>query len=214
MSKDKNEKKDLMVYDNKYLADSAGLGMKNVDPADVRPPQIRLIQKSSDQYLFKDKDGNQAKVGQFFHTGRLEILDSFEAYMIYAAKGKYIDKRKPEQGEKDQYNAIGAMADDLSLFGIQFRSSALFTLSPLFTATHAMKRPMYAIKVRYERKELTNKDGTWWIPVMRVIGQEEETDKLGELERQAVIFDMRSGAASIKEADPDEVPDEARSEST
>jgi len=186
------EKKELVLYNKEYLQSQQGVGMSRVDPKDIRPPEIRLIQKSSDFASFVDSNGKVPITGQFFHNGRLEIFDTFECYLIFAAKSVYIDKRKPEEGEKEQYRAIGVLADDMSLFGMVFRSSSLYTLSPLFTATVAGKRPMYSIKVKFETKELQGEKGTWRIPVLRIIGFEEEPSKLKELEEMALRYDLNA----------------------
>jgi hypothetical protein len=186
------ENKLAKIYDQDYLKKVQNIGMSKVDPADIRPPSILLVQKSSDLSLFQDVTGNQPKIGQYFDTGKLEIMDSFEAYILLAAKSKYVDKIKPEEGEKDQYKAIGMRAEDLSLFQITFKSSSLYTLSGLFTTTVASKRPMFSIKVKFETKELKNEKGSWIIPVLRIIGSEEDIEKLKELERNATMLDLKA----------------------
>ena len=194
----------MVKYKEEYLASQAKLGMSKVDPKDIRPPQIRLIQKSSTLGDFMDAEGNPAKVGQFFHTGRLQILKTFEAYLLFAAKGKYTNRLKPELGILLQYTAIGAMADDLSMFGMTFRSSALFTLSPLFTSVISQKRPMYSIKVRFETKELTGEKGSWFIPVLRVLEAETDEVTLDILEKQALMFEQKASDMVVPEEEGEE----------
>jgi len=204
MSETKEEKKkELVLYNKEYLQGQQGVGMSRVDPKDIRPPEVRLIQKSSDFNSFADSHGKVPITGQFFHNGRLEIFDSFECYLIFAAKSTYIDKRKPEEGEKEQYRVIGAMADDSTLFGMVFRSSSLYTLSPLFTATVAGKRPMYSIKVKFETKELQGEKGTWRIPVLRIIGFEEDSKKLRELEEMALRYDSQADKIAEQKEEED-----------
>jgi len=206
MSETKEEKKkELVLYNKEYLQGQQGVGMSRVDPKDIRPPEVRLIQKSSDFNSFADSHGKVPITGQFFHNGRLEIFDSFECYLIFAAKSTYIDKRKPEEGEKEQYRVIGAMADDSTLFGMVFRSSSLYTLSPLFTATVAGKRPMYSIKVKFETKELQGEKGTWRIPVLRIIGFEEDSKKLRELEEMALRYDLNADKIAEQKEEEEEV---------
>lgn len=203
MTKEENEKKAVVLYNNIYLSNIQRLGISKVDPSDIRPPSMLLIQKSSDLSLFIDKNGKEPKIGQFFHTGRLQIIDTFECYIIFSAKSKYIDKIKPQEGEKDQYKAIGIMSDDLTLFGMTFRSSSLFTLSPLFTASVANKRPVFSIKVKFETKGLQNDKGSWTVPVLRIIGMEENPERLGELEKTAIIFDQK--AEELVKADLEDI---------
>lgn len=198
------EDKKVSLYTNEYLAKNANIGMSHVDPIDVLPPQILLVQKSSDLSALKDGKGNSAKIGQYFHTGKNEIMDDFEAWILFAAKGKYTDKRKPEDGVKLQYKAIGVMIKDGTLFAIKFRSSALFTLAPLFTSVVSAKRPMYAIKTKFEVKKLSGDKGEWFVPVCRVTGIESDQEKLTILERQAVLLEMQ-GEKIVNAEDDDKI---------
>jgi len=187
--------KALVSYDEKRLKENAQLGISNVDPADIRPPSILLAQKLSDFSLMVDKNGVVAKVGQYFHTGRLEIFDSFECYYLFAAKSKYTDRRHPEKGELDQYRALGALAPDCSLFAMIFRVSSLYTLSSLFGLAAAQNRPMFSIKVKMETKQLSGEKGDWFVPVCRIVGFEKDPGKLAILEDMARQFDSRGGLA-------------------
>jgi|SRR3990167_1860775 len=195
----------LVKYGEAELAKDSMTGMSKVDMADIRPPQILLIQKSSELADFVDTQGNQPKVGQFFHTGKMEILDSFECYFLFAAKGKYVNKIKPEEGEKDQYRTIGASADDLSTFGMVFRSSALFCLSGLFTASLSQKRPMFSIRVKIETKTLENEKGKWFVPVCRIQEPEQDFDKLKVLAEIAKRYDRKADV--IVSDEEEEVPE-------
>jgi hypothetical protein len=189
---DKKAKKELVVYDEARLEANAKLGMSKVDPADIRPPQILLVQKSSDIGALADKQGHTPNVGQFFHTGRNEIMDTFGCYFLYAEKSRYHDRRKPEEPEKDQYKALGVMADDFSLFGMTFRSSALYTLSRLFSSAVSQKKPMYCFLCIMEAKMLTGEKGDWFIPVLRISGVEANAERLIFLEDLARSIDTRS----------------------
>ena len=201
MVKEEKTEKAVVRYDRARLKANAGVGMRGVDPLDIRPPQILLLQGLSDFGQFIDGGGKQAKAGQFFHTGKMEIYDSFECYFLFAAKSKYTDKRKPQEGEKDQYKAIGVLASDFSLFGETFRSSMLFTLGGLFTATKHQERPMYSFLVKMETKELSNKEGTWFIPVCRILKEETDASRLMLLEDQAKALDLRTEEIVDEEID-------------
>ena len=184
------------------LTHDVGIGMSKVDPIDIRPPQILLIQDKSNLESFSDIHGNHPKAGQFFHNGKLAVLDFIDCYFIFAAKTKYTDKRKPEKGEQMQYKAIGALAEDLSIFGMTFKSSALYTLSPIFTAVIANKRPMFSIRCVIEKKEISGKMGSWLVPVLRITGLEEDPEKLKQLKDLALQFDIR--ADKVAEEEPEE----------
>ncbi len=193
----------IVKYGAEELAKDSMIGLSKVPMEDIRPPQILLIQKSSELADFVDTQGKQPALGQFFHTGKMQILDTFKCYFLFCAKSKYISKIKPEEGEKDQYRAIGVMADDLSTFGMVFRSSALFALSSLFTASISQKRPMFSIKVKIETKDLQNDKGKWWIPVCRIEEPEQDYEKLGVLAELAKRYDRKADVivADLEEED-------------
>lgn len=192
MAKTKKDEKGIQVYDADRLAKNANVGMSRVDPEDIRPPQMLLIQKSSTLEDFKTSEGQTPKVGNYFHTGELKIYDDFECYFIYAAKSEYLDRRKPKEGRKAQYRALAVTADDLSLFAMTFRSSALYALSPLFGIAKAQKRPMYSIKCKVETKMLSGEKGDWYVPVVRIEKLETDSGTLVFLEDMAKNFNVRT----------------------
>src|SRR3990167_3145453 len=194
--------KKIITYNNERLHQMAHVGMKSVDPRDIRPPQILLIQSNTNTREMVTPAGKFPFAGQYFHTGKLEIHDEFECYFIHAAKGTYIDKRKPEAGVKNQYQVIGVM-DDMSIFGILFRSTSYWTLSKLFSISVSQNRPMFSMRVKMEKKELENSQGKWFIPVCRIMGVEADSSKLSQLEEIALRFDSMA-TTSIPEEDNDE----------
>jgi hypothetical protein len=208
MDNKKEEGKSVIVYGKDRLAENASVGIKGVDPMDIRPPQILLVQKSSSLDDFVDTEGKKAEIGDFFHTSRMIALKEFDVYFIFAAKSKYVNKIKPEEGEKDQYKALGVMADDFSLFGMTFRSSALFTLSKLFSTVMANKIPMYAMLCKIETKMLSGDKGDWFIPVLRIVKQEEDPEKLIFLEDIAKSFETKG--TEITDEDLEHIEDVGR----
>ena len=192
--KNKNEatKTSLVKFDEEALRKDAKVGISNVDPLDIRPPTILLMQKSSTLTDFIDIDGKNPKTGDYFHNGKSAILQAFECYFLWASKSKYISKIKPEEGEKDQYRAIGVMADDSTPFGMTFRSSALYAMSGLFTATISKSRPMYSFRIKVETKKLQNEKGEWFVPVLRVIPEEADYARLQKLSELAKQLETKS----------------------
>ena len=69
----------MIKYGEDRLAKNAKVGMSGVDPLDIRPSQILLAQALSDFTVLIDTNGKVAKVGEYFHTGKLEILKTFDA---------------------------------------------------------------------------------------------------------------------------------------
>lgn len=162
----------LMAPEN--LAAMAELGMKKVDPKDIRPPQILLVQKSSDASLMQTKDGKAPQPGQFYHSGKREIMDSFDCHILFAAKSKYVNKNKNNE-LWDQYVALGVMKDK-TMFGMNFRSTYLYALSSLFTAAKGQRAPMFAFDLHVETKKIEGEKGTWFVPVVRVGSMTEDAD--------------------------------------
>lgn len=175
------------------LKEIENMGMSKVDPADIRPPQIILVQKSSDFELLQDKNGKKPEVGDYFHTGKREIYKDFQCHFLFASKSTYIDRRKEDQPEKDQYTALGAMKD-LSLFAMWFRGTAVYALSSLFTASQANHAPMFAFEVTMETKKLEGDKGSWYVPVCRV----------GQIVQDMVMFDELYTLAKRFDNKPDE----------
>lgn len=205
MTGEKSKKTDLVKINDKYLEKSQGIGMSGVDPNDIRPPAILLTQKLSDLSAFQTAEGKQPKVGQFFHTGKLEIYSEFECYFLFAAKSKYTDKRKPHEGEKYQYRVLGALVDDCSLFGMVFKSSSFYALSSLFGFARNMNRPMYSIRCKVETKILKNDQAEWFVPVVRIAGPEKDEGKLMILDSMARSFEVR-GNEVVEEPEKEEEP--------
>lgn len=202
---EKPKEKALVAPDNEQLKKNQTLGMADVDPQDIRPPMVILMNALSSFSSFTDEEGNHPEAGEFFHNGTLRILKDFDCYFIWAGKGVFIDKRHPEDGEKKMYRVIGIMADDSSIFGMRFKVSSLYALSPLFTAVTANKRGMYSIRCKMEAKLITGKKGSWFVPTLSVTGFENDVEKLKILEAQAMIYDRMGAKAAPKDENEEEV---------
>jgi hypothetical protein len=198
----KQEEKALAKMDASWNKERMYMGMKGVDPSDIRPPQIILVQKSSDMESLVDMHGNTPKVGQYFHTGQGKIMDTFDCFFLMAQKGTYVDRRKEGTPTLEQYSALGLLAEDMSIFGMKFRSSALYALSKLFTAVVGLKRPMFSIMVTMGVKELKGDKGIWYIPVIENWKPIDEGDVLIELEQVAQKFDKPAEKAGTEEDEP------------
>ena len=181
------------------------IGMSHVDPGDIRPANVLLIQKLSDTAELTDFEGNKPNVGQFFDTGRRVIMDSFDCYVVFAKKGTYVDRRKPEEGNKPMYSMIGVMKEDMKMFGMILRSSASYSLSNLFSTAVSQEVPMFAFNIHVEQKELTNKDGSWFVPVFRVGQVESDREAIDNLFNVAKRFDSQADKVTLED-DPETAP--------
>lgn len=194
MTKDQKADTALTINNPKYLKEISHMGMSKVDPEDIRPSQILLAQKSSDFSMMVNKKGVVARPGEFFHTGKREIYKSFPCYFLFAAKGTYVDTRTEGQEGvlKPQYATIGALNADLSLFGMIFRSSALWALSSLFSAVSSQHAPMFAFICTLESKLIEGKKGSWFVPVCRVGEIEGNQERFDELYKMADGFEKQA----------------------
>jgi len=192
----------LTIKNTKLLKEISHMGMGKVDPADIRPSQILLAQKMSDYSMMVDRAGEVAKDGDYFHTGKREILKTFPCHFLFAAKGTYVDRREMEKKEteeeifKPQYSVIGVMQKDLSMFGMTFRSSALWALSSLFSAVASQGVPMFSFICTMETKQISGKKGSWFVPVCRVGETEGDPDRFDELYKMASKFDEQTDATA------------------
>ena len=191
--------KEIQKYDKERLLENAGIGMSKVDPKDIRPPRILLLQKSSSFSDFIDNTGKTAKVGQFFHTGKMKTYETVKCNFLFAAKGKYQDRREDPPKEKEQYQALAVLAEDDTLFAITFRSSALYALSPVFGIASSQRVPMFALNCEIETKKLSGEKGEWLIPVIRVIGVKADERRLAYLEEYAKQFDAKADELAKKD---------------
>jgi len=212
--KTEEEKKNtaLATVSKEYLAKNQNLGMRGVEASDIRPPSILLMQGLSRLTEYVDGNGKNPVPGEYFHTGTMRIFKEFEAYFLWAGKGTYTDKRKPLEGAKDVYRAIGVVADDMSVFGMRFKSSTLYTLSSLFTAVTANKRGMYTIKVKMGTKSLENDKGVWVIPTLSIVAMEDDPGRLAELEKLARLYDTLGVTAAPKAESELEEDEDSREE--
>ena len=191
----------MEIFGAGRLADMKNIGTSKVDPKDIRPPRMLLVQKSSTIDEMVDSEGKKPEPGQFFHTGTKKIMNTFECYVLFAAKGTWEDRNKEPYEVKNAYNALMALKEDLSLFGMSFRSTSIYTLSGLFTAKESQKVPMFAFNVTFESKQLEFKGKQWFTPVIRIGNIESDPIVFDELYKMASGFDKNAESVSenIKE---------------
>ena len=183
-----------------FLKNISGVGMKNVDPMDIKPPMCLLVQKISNISEMVTLDAKSPRPGQFFHTGKNEIYDYVECAVVYAAKSKYIDKNHPEKGLQDQYKALAVSLDDFKVFGLLFRSSAQYALSPLFSKAASSNRPMFSFQIRIDSKLLVNaKNQEYFVPVVKIDQLISDQKMLQDLYKIAKKFDRDVQTTNIED---------------
>jgi hypothetical protein len=202
----------LATLPKDFLQRFSGVGMRNVDPMDIKPPMCLLVQKISDTSQMVTAEGDKPVPGDFFHTGKNEIYSFVECAIVYAAKSQYTDKNHPEKGLQNQYRAIAVSLDDLKEFGLVFRSTAEHALSSLFSKATSANRPMFSFMIKIESKKLVNsKNQEYFIPVVRVEQPIDDSIMLQDLYQIAKKFDKEIKTVEVEDEEPVEdivIPDE------
>jgi len=181
-------KKAIATLDS--IKSMAGVGMSQVDPKDIRPPRVLLVQNIKDKTDLKDKSGKECPDGHFFSDGNNEIFDKMPCYFLYAEKGTHINKKHPEYGDLDKYDVIG-MKEDGQLFTITFKNTSRNAMSKLFTATKVNGYPMFAFKCSLEAKLISDDEKSWYVAVVRVGELETDGEILGKAMELAKEFDSK-----------------------
>ena len=105
----------LATYDQMRMRKNFSLGTTGVDPSDVMPSMVKLVQGTTDLDRVKDSEGISAKVGQFFFYGDKSILDSIEGYILNLAKVNDPYNNKDNGQPEKMYRVIGIFSDNFSV---------------------------------------------------------------------------------------------------
>jgi hypothetical protein len=132
-------------------------------------------------------------------------MDSFNCNFVFAAKGQYVSRYQENNVTLDKYTALGVM-EDRSLFGMTFRSSSLYALSPLFQAAspdYPKEYPLFLFNCQVETKLIEGKKGSWYIPVIRVGKWVDDSERFDYLYQLAKKFEQQAEAV-VSQLDEEE----------
>lgn len=183
------EKADKALQTLDDMRKNLSMGMKQVDPNDIRPPRVILVQNIKDKTELKDNSGKECPDGSYFNSGTNEIFEKLDCYFIYAKKGVHVNKLHEDWGELPKYDAI-AVNTKGKMFAITFKNTSRNALSKVFTAVSSQRYPMFAFKCSLETKMISDDGKSWYISVVRVGEIEPDQGRLNRLMKMAQRFDI------------------------
>ena len=191
------EKKEttLTAYDPIRMRKNFSLGSTGIDPTDIMPSMVKLVQGTTDLDRVKDNEGNQAQVGQFFFYGDKSILDSIDGYILNLAKVDDPYNNKNDGTPEKMYRAIGIFSDLLTPFVMYFRRGAINTVKNLLGNVFANLRGVYTFKIQIKTEQRKGEKGNYMTPVIGIVDKENEPTILEILEKEARKYEYLSKLA-------------------
>ena len=159
------------------VKDEVFFGLFDIEPDDVLPAPVKLIQGSSDLTKYVSADGYRSVPGQFYFYSKKLLLDKFDCYFITIFK-------QPERFSKNNdmsYVAVGVM-DDLDLvFQMDFKKAAIPSIKHVISLSFFNQMPIYGIKVNVSSDQRKGQKGSYYIPKISFVKVESDLDKLEKL---------------------------------
>jgi len=185
--KDKEKETAIATYDQERMKKNASLGTSGIDPADVMPSEVKLVQGSTDFSRVVDEEGTQAKVGQFFFRGDKSIHESVKGYALSLAKVNDTFNQREDGSFDKMYRMIGVFEDLKTPFTLNFRRGAITTVKTLLSNVFSQKRGIYTFKIEITTEQRSAvKDGkqvNYLLPVITIIEKISDPKMLNLLER-------------------------------
>jgi hypothetical protein len=159
------------------IEDQVFFGLFDIEPDDILPAPVKLIQGSSDLTKYASVDGNRAVPGQFYFYSKKLLLDKFDCYFITIFK-------QPDRFSKNNdmsYVAVGVM-DDLDLvFQMDFKKAAIPSIKHVISLSFFNQMPIYGIKVNVSSDQRKGQKGSYYVPKITFVKVESDLDKLEKL---------------------------------
>lgn len=198
----------LATYDQKRMRKNFSLGTTGIDPTDVMPSMVKLVQGTTDLDRVRDNEGNQAKVGQLFYYGDKSIHDTVDGYVLNLAKvNDPYNNRDDGQPEK-MYRVIGLFSDLMTPFVMYFRRGAINTVKNLLGNVFANLRGVYTFRIQIKTEQKKGEKGNYMTPVISIVDKENDASILMLLEKEARKYEYLSKMAGgedlldLKPSDP------------
>lgn len=188
----KKEEKALVTYDQVRMSKNVALGTAGIDPADVMPVQVKLVQGSSDFSKLIDESGTQAKVGQYFFMGDKSIHETVKCYVLSLAKVNDPFNPRDDGSFEKMYRMIAVFDDLKTPFTMNFRRGAIYTIKSLISNVFSQKRGVYTFKIELSYEQRKGKEGNYLVPVVKIIKNEDVPEILNMLERGAQKYEYLS----------------------
>jgi len=191
------EKKEtkLAAYDPIRMRKNFSLGATGIDPTDIMPSMVKLVQGTTDLDRVKDNEGVSAQVGQFFFYGDKSILDAIDGYILNLAKVDDPYNKKNDGTPEKMYRVIGIFSDLLTPFVMYFRRGAINTVKNLLGNVFANLRGVYTFKIQIKTEQRKGEKGNYMTPVIGIVDKENELTILEILEKEARKYEYLSKLA-------------------
>ena len=191
------EKKEttLAAYDPIRMRKNFSLGATGIDPTDIMPSMVKLVQGTTDLDRVKDNEGVSAQVGQFFFYGDKSILDAIDGYILNLAKVDDPYNKKNDGTPEKMYRVIGIFSDLLTPFVMYFRRGAINTVKNLLGNVFANLRGVYTFKIQIKTEQRKGEKGNYMTPVIGIVDKENEPTILEILEKEARKYEYLSKLA-------------------
>jgi len=191
------EKKEttLAAYDPIRMRKNFSLGSTGIDPTDIMPSMVKLVQGTTDLDRVKDNEGVSAQVGQFFFYGDKSILDAIDGYILNLAKVDDPYNKKNDGTPEKMYRVIGIFSDLLTPFVMYFRRGAINTVKNLLGNVFANLRGVYTFKIQIKTEQRKGEKGNYMTPVIGIVDKENEPTTLEILEKEARKYEYLSKLA-------------------
>lgn len=195
MERDKKEKekeKGLATYDQDRIKRNVGLGISGIDPADVMPAQLKLVQGSSDLSKLVTGDGTQAKVGNFFFQGNKTVHEKVICYVLNLAKVNDPFNQRDDGSYEKMYRMIAVFDDFKTTFSMNFRRGAIDTIKNFLGEIFSQKRGAYSFKIEISFEQKTGKKGNYLVPLIKILETVKNAKVLNLLERGVMKYEFLS----------------------
>jgi len=185
----------ITTYYQIRMRKNFSLGTAGIDPTDVMPSMVKLVQGTTDLDRVKDNEGVSAKVGQFFYYGDKSILDTIDGYALNLAKVDDPYNKKSDGQSEKMYRVIGIFNDLLTPFVMYFRRGAINTVKNLLGNVFANLRGVYTFRIAISTEQKKGEKGNYMTPVIRIVDKENDPKTLEILEKEARKYDYLSKMA-------------------
>ena len=152
-------------------------GLFDVEPDDILPAPVKLIQGTSDLTKFVSTDGTNAIPGQFYFYSKKLLMDDFVCYFITIFK-------QPDRFSNNNdltYVGVGVLDDLKTIFQMDFRKAAIPSIKHVISLSFFNQMPIYGIKVKVSSEQRKGKKGSYYIPKITFVKVESDLNKLDEL---------------------------------
>lgn len=182
----------ITAYDKDRFKKNVSLGISGIDPADVMPPMIKLVQGSTDFSRVVDMEGETAKPGEFFFMDDKTIHSSVIGYALILAKIYDPYNLKEDGSYEKMYQLVGVFEDLKTTFTLNFRRSAINTVKNFLANVFSSYRGIYTFKIEITSEQKKGEKGNYLLPVITIKEKLTDSKLLHLLEAGAIKYGLLS----------------------